>query len=625
MDSSSIFEKMADKAVWAVLAFVAGGAFFAVRAWASRTWKKQKTGRADGTQFTLLVAELDGDADHTQTRHILAELEKQFPPRGEARLHVLPYPEALKPGPGERTAALLAAEERGRRWLKDKNADVLIWGEVGAKDKVLRLRFTASSGGGGQKPYEMNSALELPPNFGADLGAVLAAQAATAISPVHDRQGEAVSTLLLPIVAKLKPLAENPPASFGDETRAQLWEAYAAGEARVGEERGDNVRLATAITIYNKVLTIWTRDKVPLGWATTQLNLGSALARLGERESCTARLDEAAEAFRAALLVYERDKYPQDWAGTLSNLGLALVRLGERESGTARLEEAVEAFRAALLENTRDKAPLNWAMTQNNLGLAHERLGERESGTARLEEAVTAFRAALLEYTRDKIPLNWALTQNNLALALLRLGERESGSARLEEAVEAFRAALLEYTHDKVPLDWAMTQNNLGIALVRLGERRCRTRLFEEATEAFRAALLVYMRDNVPLNWAMTQNNLGLALARCGEQESGTLLLEEAVAAFRAALLEQTREDVPLDWAMTQNNLGLALAMLQNRQVKTDNTKCCETLKAARECFVAALQEYERAGASHYVEMVQGNIARIDGVITGLGDEQVPG
>jgi DNA invertase Pin-like site-specific DNA recombinase len=34
-----------------------------------------------------------------------------------------------------------------------------------------------------------------------------------------------------------------------------------------------------------------------------------------------------------------RDRVPLDWATTQNNLGLALARLGERESGTARLEE----------------------------------------------------------------------------------------------------------------------------------------------------------------------------------------------------------------------------------------------------------------------------------------------
>ena len=102
-------------------------------------------------------------------------------------------------------------------------------------------------------------------------------------------------------------------------------------------------------------------------------------------------------AYRAALEEMTRERVPLDWATTQMNLGNALWTLGERESGTAHLEEAVAAFRAALEERTREGVPLDWAMTQNNLGTALSRLGERESGTARLEEAVTAHREALQE------------------------------------------------------------------------------------------------------------------------------------------------------------------------------------------------------------------------------------
>jgi tetratricopeptide (TPR) repeat protein len=64
----------------------------------------------------------------------------------------------------------------------------------------------------------------------------------------------------------------------------------------------------------------------------------------GERESRTARLEQAVAAFRAALEERTRERVPLDWARTQNNLGTALARLGERESGTARLEEAVAAF-----------------------------------------------------------------------------------------------------------------------------------------------------------------------------------------------------------------------------------------------------------------------------------------
>ena len=59
---------------------------------------------------------------------------------------------------------------------------------------------------------------------------------------------------------------------------------------------------------------------------------------------------------------------PLNWAMTQNNLGTALRQLGEREDGTLRLEEAVAAYRAALEVRTRERVPLAWAQTHHNLG-----------------------------------------------------------------------------------------------------------------------------------------------------------------------------------------------------------------------------------------------------------------
>jgi hypothetical protein len=71
------------------------------------------------------------------------------------------------------------------------------------------------------------------------------------------------------------------------------------------------------------------------------------------------------------LQVLTRERVPLVWAATQVNLGLALGSLGERESGTAHLEEATAAFHEALQEYTRERVPLEWAKTQHNLALAH--------------------------------------------------------------------------------------------------------------------------------------------------------------------------------------------------------------------------------------------------------------
>lgn len=111
-------------------------------------------------------------------------------------------------------------------------------------------------------------------------------------------------------------------------------------------------------------------------------------AVLGERESGTARLEEAVSVYRAALQERTRERVPLDWAMTQTNLGSALRRLGERESGTVRLEEAVSVYRAALQERTRERVPLQWAMTQTNLGTALRTLGKRTNDGRALCEAL---------------------------------------------------------------------------------------------------------------------------------------------------------------------------------------------------------------------------------------------
>ncbi len=204
-----------------------------------------------------------------------------------------------------------------------------------------------------------------------------------------------------------------------------------------GRERGTG-KLEEAVAAYAQALKEYTRERVPLDWAMTQNNLGNALRALGERESghieSIRRLEEAVTAYRLALQEYTRERVPLQWAGTQNNLGTALATLGERESGTARLEEAVAAYHEALKEWTRERVPLDWASTQNNLGAALQTLGERESGQVesirRLDEAVAAYRAALKEWTREAAPHWHEIARRNLARAEALLAERREGAGK---------------------------------------------------------------------------------------------------------------------------------------------------------------------------------------------------
>jgi tetratricopeptide (TPR) repeat protein len=73
---------------------------------------------------------------------------------------------------------------------------------------------------------------------------------------------------------------------------------------RQGEEKGDDPALEQAIAGYRDLLEEWTRERVPLSWATTQNNLGIALQGLGERLRREELLREALQATHQAQAVY---------------------------------------------------------------------------------------------------------------------------------------------------------------------------------------------------------------------------------------------------------------------------------------------------------------------------------
>jgi tetratricopeptide (TPR) repeat protein len=140
--------------------------------------------------------------------------------------------------------------------------------------------------------------------------------------------------------------AELVPAGHRDETTRYL-ERQAIALYREGDERGDNAALKQSIETWHLVLQQRPRERVPLDWARTQMNLGLALWRLGERESGTARLEEAVTAYRAALEEWTRERVPLDWAMSTGNQGVALMVIAERLGDVPTARSAVQQIEVA--------------------------------------------------------------------------------------------------------------------------------------------------------------------------------------------------------------------------------------------------------------------------------------
>jgi tetratricopeptide (TPR) repeat protein len=434
-----------------------------------RAYRRWRISAAKPDKISILLAQLHGDDKNGLLRETVGDsIIRQL---GDA-VEVILWPEALRVGDGSQIAANMKAGSKAQRWLNEKSCDLLIWGRI-KSDKTVALRFSPRQGSVSEpRSYGLTAdTLDLPQNFGADLGAALAARIVVEAARAFERSGEYLVDLMRISAQRIEPILRNLNPNFDADTRGSLFLSYAQVKQTIGEQAGSLADLQEAINAYDAALAVWNPTQAPLSWAGVQNDLGTALARLGVYTAGSDPYEKAITAYREASKIYAREKMPVEWATVQNNLGRALTRVAEREKGTAHLTEAISTFRNALKEITRGRAPALWATLQNSLAAALVRLGEREDNIVLLNEAIAAFRSALEERRRELVPLLWARVQNNLGVALLRVGERESGTAKLRGAATAFRRAQQEWTREQVPLEWAAAQSNLGKALTRLGER----------------------------------------------------------------------------------------------------------------------------------------------------------
>ena len=486
-------------------------------------WQRQSYVASSGQNLTVLVASLAADPDRSQTRHVMDTLEEALDVgRQPAPLQARRYPATLEVNAnGDLSEELRNAQAEGRRWLARANADLLIWGDVAAKDRTLRLRFLPRAGNQSAtaKPYNLNDVLELPKDFTSEFGAALAAVAAASVEP-GVKGGSYIGDVLRPALRKLAPLVEHPPPGLNADQTARLRNAYALASASLGEQSGDKEAFETAVQNYHQVLATWTRQKNPLDWARTQNNLGISLWQLGQKEAQTTKLREAAAAHRAALQEITRDASPVDWARTQNNLAIVLRELGRRDNDIASLDQSVDAYRSAYQEFARNNEMLDAARAQVNLAISLQDKAERETGTANLEEAVENYRQSIPILKRSVVPLDWARAQNGLAYALSYLGERTGTIEPLQAGLTVCRSALEEERADQVPIDWAATQDTCARLLMLLADKTNALPLAQEAKQKAMASADAFAKSGDIGNTELSRNRIADITRLIGRLES---------------------------------------------------------------------------------------------------------
>ncbi|MEZ5865841.1 MAG: hypothetical protein R3D25_17895 [Geminicoccaceae bacterium] len=261
----------------------------------------------------------------------------------------------------------------------------------------------------------------------------------------------------------------------------------------------------------------------PTGWRWKERTRACA-AGLGHDPEQSRQCAEASASARAAQETLQRAvcyglaleewlrRVPLDWARTQNNLGSALLALGQRESGTTL--NAPSAPTGWRWRNGPERVPLDWAGTQNNLSAARSGpSASRENGTATLLRAVRAYGLALEERTRERLPLRTGPRPRTISA----IRSRSWASARAAPQRSSARSAPTSWRWRNGPASacrWTGPRPRT-ISATRsdpIGRTRRRHRTLQRAVRAYELALEEWTRERVPLDWAMTLNNLGSAL-----------------------------------------------------------------------------------------------------------------
>ena len=247
--------------------------------------------------------------------------------------------------------------------------------------------------------------------------------------------------------------------------------------------------------------------------------------------------------------VFTRDTSPELWAMTQNNLGNA-YRDRIRGDKADNLENAIAAYEQALEVRTRTDFPVDWAMTQNNLGNAyrHRIRGDKADN---LENAIAAYQQALEVYTRTDFPVENAQT-------LFNLGILYQESQQFDLAYDTFKSALVtvedirgeiisgEESKRKQAEEW----NQLFVSMVEvclvLGKEREAISYIERSKTRNLVELIAEKVDFTPIEYSEIQNLL--------DEKTAIIQFYIFNACFRAFIITKNN-DKPIIWKSTEEDL----------------------------------------------------------------------
>ena len=230
-----------------------------------------------GTQFVVLVADLQDDNNLVQTALLAEALEES------GGLEVVRTGRTLVASGVQKD--LKKSEDTGQSWLSDKHAEVLVWGHDTGSNLILRFLAHTGERTGRESGNRFGQELELPRNFEKVLGTALVAAALSHVAPATEQQGTYLASLLRPVATKLKTLLAARAAALPLETRANLHASLGLAAGVVGQQTGENNWLEEAVAAFRAALDVYEAASGDYFVNFVRANLREAEAALEARKT----------------------------------------------------------------------------------------------------------------------------------------------------------------------------------------------------------------------------------------------------------------------------------------------------------------------------------------------------
>lgn len=414
---------------------------------------------------SILVAKVHDDYEDMQHRMIVEALSEipgvrvESVDRDITRM-IAGLADSSPTGPND--DALARATREGRRWLAEKNADVLVWAFVDETGRSIQLRFVALASSPGERPgrFRPYQALTVPVDFYTEWTPLIRSVVLAAVDPRSIAQGRILRSALPSLASAGRTQGLEPSMAMESHEQASVLACYGNVGAIAAQLSGDRTWYHTAIEAWRGAIEHTpTDDKRALGHLHQQLGL--TLQIVAERNNDIDTLKDTATAYRKSLVHISRRHQAVDWGMMKYRLGCVLYKIDMAEGDDDVLREAIQSCQAARQVFDKYAHPIRWSEIMNTLAQILQVYGDNVRSVPVLQHSVRSCVAALHVRTPDTAPLQWAAIQNTLGSALFLLAKHTGEWEYMRQSSEVFRAALTVYGEHGAGRMATVTERNL--------------------------------------------------------------------------------------------------------------------------------------------------------------------